>query len=63
MVNELNVASLRKLREFYTTQLVDSHFHLCRRGHHHDHVDVNALAAGTVDVDENPMALYLGYYD
>jgi hypothetical protein len=36
---------------------VDSQFHLCGRGYHHDRVDVDALAAGTIDVDENPVAL------
>jgi hypothetical protein len=37
---------------------VDSYLHLCRRGYHHVHVD--ALAIGTVDVNEDPVALYLG---
>ncbi len=40
-----------------------SHFHLCGRGYHNDRVNVDALAAGIVDVDDNPMTLYLGYYD
>jgi hypothetical protein len=63
LVNESNVGSLRKLSELYTTEFVDSHFHLCGRGYHHDRVNVNALAAGTADVDEDLVALYLGYYD
>jgi hypothetical protein len=42
---------------------VDSYFHLCGRGYHHDHVDVDALATGTADVDKDPVALYLGYCD
>jgi hypothetical protein len=42
---------------------VDSYFHLCERGYHQDHVDANALVAGTADVDEDPVAMYLGYYD
>jgi len=36
-----------KLSEFYATELVDSFFHLCGHGLHHDHVDVDALGAGT----------------
>jgi hypothetical protein len=39
---------------------VDSHFYLCGCGYHNDRVDVDALAAGTTDVDDDPMALYLG---
>jgi hypothetical protein len=42
---------------------VDSYFHLCRRGYHHDNVDVDVVAVGTDDVDEDSVALYLGYYD
>jgi hypothetical protein len=42
---------------------VNSRFHLCGRGQHHNHVDVDVLDAGTMDVDDDPMALYLGYYD
>jgi len=34
--------------------LVVSYFHLFRSGYHHDRVDVDALAAGTIDVDDNP---------
>jgi hypothetical protein len=29
----------------------------------HQVLDANALAAGTTDVNEDPVALYLGYYD
>jgi hypothetical protein len=42
---------------------VYSHFHLCGRGYHNDRVNVDALAAGTTNVDDDPVALYLGYYD
>jgi hypothetical protein len=42
---------------------VDSYFQLCERGYHHDRVDVDALAAGIAELDEDPMALCLGYYD
>jgi hypothetical protein len=42
---------------------VNSLFHLCKCGDHHDHVDVDVVGASTVEVDEDPVALYLGYYD
>jgi hypothetical protein len=48
---------------YYTTELVNSYFHLCKRGYQHDCVDADALAAGTAAVDEDPVAMYLGYYD
>jgi hypothetical protein len=52
-----------KTSEFYTTELVKSYFHLCEHDYHHNCVDIDALATGTVDVDEDLVALYLGYYD
>jgi hypothetical protein len=45
----------------YTIEFVNSYFHLSKRGYYHDRVDVDALAAGTADVDEEPVTLYLGY--
>jgi hypothetical protein len=42
---------------------MNSLFHLRGRGNHHDHIDLDVSDAGTVDVDEDPVALYLGYYD
>jgi len=33
-------------------------FHLCRCDYHYDLVNIDALAAGTADVDEDPVALY-----
>lgn len=42
---------------------MNSHFHLCGRDGHHDHVDNDVLAASTADVDDDQVALYLGYYD
>jgi hypothetical protein len=42
---------------------VNSYFHLCERSYHHNHVNVDALAADTANVDDDTMALYLGYYD
>jgi len=43
---------------FYTIELVNSYFHLYEHGYHHDRVDVDALAAGTTEVEEDPLALY-----
>jgi hypothetical protein len=43
--------------------LVNSYFHICKRGYHHGRVDADALATGITDVNEDPVALYLGYYD
>jgi hypothetical protein len=40
---------------------MDSLFHPYERGDHHNHVDVDVVAADTAKVDENPVALYLGY--
>jgi len=62
-VEKKRLGSLWKLSEFYTAEFVDSHFHICGRGYHHDSVDIDALAAGIADVDDDPVALYLGYYD
>jgi hypothetical protein len=61
-VDKKRVGSLWKLSELYIAEFVDLHFHLCGRGYHHDCVDVDTLAAGTADVDDDPVALYLGYY-
>jgi hypothetical protein len=57
-VEKKRVGLLWKLSEFYTAKFVDSHFHLCVHGYHHDHVDVDALVVGTADVDDDPMTLY-----
>jgi hypothetical protein len=40
---------------------VDSLFHSCGRGYHYDRVDVDDLAIDTADVNDDLMALYLGY--
>jgi len=53
------IISKYQVSHLYYSELVDSYFHLCGRGYHHDHVDVDALTATTADVDENPVALYL----
>jgi hypothetical protein len=47
---------------FYT-DTVDSFFHLCRCGYHHNHVDDALMTSGTPEEDNDPVALYLGYYD
>jgi uncharacterized membrane protein len=52
-----------KTSEFYTTEVVNSYFRLCEHGYHNDPVNINGLVAGTADVNEDPVALYLGYYD
>jgi hypothetical protein len=57
------IGSLWKPSVFYTIELVNSCFHLCERDCHHNRVDVDALAACTADVNEDPVALYLRYYD
>jgi hypothetical protein len=62
-VEKKRVGSLWKLSEFYIAKFVDSYFHLCEHGCHHYCVDVDALFAGTSNVDDVSVALYLGYYD
>jgi hypothetical protein len=62
-VEKKRVGSLWKLSEFYIAEFLDSYFHLWGCGYHHDRVDVDALAPGIGGFDEDPMVLYLGYYD
>jgi hypothetical protein len=38
-------------------------FYLYGCGNHHDHIDVDLLDAGAIDVDKDHVALDLGYYD
>jgi len=52
-----------KLRELYITEIVDSLIHLYGCGNHHDRINDDVLAIGTANVEENPLALYLGYYE
>jgi hypothetical protein len=61
---------MRKLSEYYTTEAsvlcteaVNSYFHLYECDYHHNRIDDTHLAAGTPDVDDDLVALYLGYYD
>jgi hypothetical protein len=42
---------------------VDLHFHLFGRDYHYDRVDIDILAAGNADVDDDPVVLCLGYYN
>jgi hypothetical protein len=48
-----------KTSVWFTLELVNSYFHLCERGYHHDRVDTDALATSTADVDNDPVAMYL----
>jgi hypothetical protein len=64
--NNLNVGSLQNLLSFILLSLwthISTYANVTGRGYHHDREDVDALAAGTANVDEDPMALYLGYFD
>jgi hypothetical protein len=47
---------------FYT-KAVNSSFHLCGCGYHHNRVDDIPVIAGTPEADDDPVAYYLGYYD
>jgi hypothetical protein len=68
MIKE-NVGSLWKISEYYTTEAsvlcieAVSYFHLYGYRYHHNHIDVVPLAAGTPEMDDDPVALYLGYYN
>jgi hypothetical protein len=53
---------MRKFNDYYIAEMVNSYLHMYRRDYHHDRIDVVPLAAGTSDVDDNPVALYLGYH-
>jgi hypothetical protein len=54
---------MQKLSEFYTTEVVNSYLHLYGCGYYHNCIDDVPLAAGSADVDDDFVALYLGYYD
>jgi len=68
---ERKVNSLRKLSQFNITEVsvlctetVNSSFHLYRCDKPpHNHIDDVHLAAGTSKLDDNAIALYMGYYD
>jgi hypothetical protein len=44
-------------------EAVNSFFHLCGCGYHHNRVDDIPVIAGTPEADDNPVAYYMGYYD
>jgi hypothetical protein len=50
------------LSMFYT-KTVNSLFHLCGCGYHHNCVDDIPVIVGTPEADDDPVAYYLGYYD
>jgi hypothetical protein len=47
----------------FHVEMVNSSFQLYRCGDPHNYIDVVPLAVGTLEDDDNPVALYLGYYD
>jgi hypothetical protein len=47
---------------FYT-ETVNSFFHLYGCGQHHNCIDVVPLVAGTLEVEDDLVVLYLVYYD
>jgi hypothetical protein len=47
---------------FYTETVI-SFFHLYIYGYHHNRIDATHLAVGTPEVNDDPIALYLGYYE
>jgi hypothetical protein len=67
---ERKVGSLRKLSQFnitevsvLCTEMVNSFFHLYGYDYPHNCINATHLAAGTLELDDDPIALYLGYYD
>jgi hypothetical protein len=67
---ERKVGSLRKLSQFNITEVsvlctktVNSFFHPYECGYPHNRRDATHLAAGTAELDDDPVVLYLGYYD
>jgi len=54
---------MRKLSEFYIAEVVNSYLHLYECGENHNCIDDLSLAAGTPDVDDDSVTLYLGYYN
>jgi hypothetical protein len=60
MVDKINVDSVQNLVNYI---LMNSLIHLCERGNLHDCIYVDALDVGAASVVEEPMALYLAYYD
>jgi hypothetical protein len=64
------VGSLQKFSQFNITEvsvlcieMVNSFFHLYGCGYPHNRIDATHLVAGTPELDDDLVALYLGYYD
>jgi len=51
------------LSVFIYAKTVNSLFHLYGCGYPHNRIDGASLATGTPDLEDDPVALYLGYYD
>jgi hypothetical protein len=47
---------------FYT-ETMNSFFHIYSCGLHHNRIDDGLMDVGIPKVDDDPVALYLGYYD
>jgi hypothetical protein len=47
----------------FHAKAVNSSFHLCGCGYHHNCVDDVPVIAGTTETDDDLVAHYLGYYD
>jgi len=54
---------IAKFSELYNTETIESLIHLCECGNQRDRIDVDALDVGVAGVDDDPMTLYLEYYD
>jgi hypothetical protein len=44
-------------------ETVNSFFHLYGCDYHYNRIDATPLPTGTLEVDDDPVALYLGYYN
>jgi hypothetical protein len=47
----------------FHAKAVNSFFHLCGCGYHHNRVNDIPVIAGTPKADDDPVAHYLGYYN
>jgi hypothetical protein len=47
----------------FHAKAVNSFFHLCGCGYHHNRIDDIPVIAGTLEADDDPVAHYLRYYD
>jgi hypothetical protein len=58
---ESEVSSLRKVNGFYSQRIVDSLISVYVIGEFHNCID--SVVVGTKSSDEDPIAVYLGFYD